>query len=287
VFSPLSNPASPAIVATVITAVNGTGSQATVTGYATPAGTQPQSTTGPANARVTSSAAIVTVGNTGQTVGTVATNYDLAFTGCKSSLSADLGVIYPNNVTLTTPTGTGTTGPSSAIALESGVSPINNASINFPSGLPAGYTWGGAGNPSTASVSFTSAKDTLNLTSDAETFVSGVVPTTDPYTTSKASMSFGVGSMVVCTDAEAQAIGTGSGGSGIDHSSIPAAANSAAVGPQSFKYCDGGSLSSVSATNAFGELALVEGAPNAGTAGSDGTGLAAIWQVGGGGSAIF
>ena len=36
-------------------------------------------------------------------------------------------------------------------------------------------------------------------------------------------MTFGVGSMVVCTEAQLQAIGTGSGGSGIDHGSITAA----------------------------------------------------------------
>ena len=100
----------------------------------------------------------------------------MAFTGCQSSLHADAGVIYPNNVTLTTPPGTGSTGPGSALALESTVLPINNADINFPTGLPAGYTWGGTGSPDTASVTFDNPKDSLNLSDDAESFIDGIVP---------------------------------------------------------------------------------------------------------------
>ena len=76
-----------------------------------------------------------------------------------------------------------------------------------------GWWW-----PDTSTVSFDSLKDALNLSTDAETFVDGTVPTTDPYTTSKASMDFGVGSMVVCTDAQLQAINDGTG---IDHHRHP------------------------------------------------------------------
>ena len=125
--------------------------------------------------------AVVTVGQTSQiTNGSVATDYDLAMTGCASSLHADAGVIYPNNVTLTTPAGTGSTGVGSALALESSVLPIVGAQINFPSGLPAGYTWGGGVNPTGyvaggaggySVVTFQSTKDNLNLSTDTESFV--------------------------------------------------------------------------------------------------------------------
>jgi len=236
---------------------------------------------------------VVTVGSTAQVTSTVGTDYDLALTGCSSSLHALPGEIYPNNVTFTN-TGP-VSNPSSAIALESGVKPIDNASINFPSGLPAGYSWGDATNPTgyvpsgsggSMAVSFDSSKDSLNLSNDQETFVAGVA--TGVYPTAKASMTFGVGTMVVCTEAQLQAIGNGSGGSGIDHGSIPQAANAAAVGPDALKYCDGGPSSTLPDPGAaFNELALVEGDPNAQVAGSDGTALGAIWDVGGTGSAIF
>ena len=293
VFSPESSPASPAIVSTYISSVTGGGDDAVIGGWQSPTGVPLQSTklaTVPSRATGTVPV-IVTVGSTAQTTGTVGTDYDLAMTGCGSSLKADAGVIYPNNVTFTN-TGP-VSNPSSAVALEAGVQPINNADINFPPDLPSGYTWGGTGNPSTATVSFDSTKDAINLGTDAETFVDGVVPSTDPYATAKASMTFGVGSMVVCTDAQLQAIGTGSGGSGIDHSSIPAATNTGtattagSVGNRALQYCDGGTSSALTAGEAFDELAVVEADPNAGAAGSDGTGLGAIWQVGGTGSAIF
>ena len=58
-------------------------------------------------------------------------------------------------------------------------------------------------------------------------------------------------------------------------------------GGDPFTYCDGGTASALTGTQAFDELALVEADPNGGGAGSDGTGLAGIWQVGGTGSAIF
>jgi hypothetical protein len=300
-FSPISSPASPPIVSSFISAVNGTGTQATISqfeqnwpGVVSPStvnNTTPTTFTDPTetiNSQKTG-AVVVTVGQTSQiTNGSVATDYDLALTGCASSLHADAGVIYPNAVTLTTPAGTGSVGVGSALALESSVLPIVGAHINYPSGLPAGYTWGGGVNPTGyvaggaggfGVVNFQSTKDNLNLATDTESFVSGVV--TGPYATPKASMAFGLGSVVVCTEAQLQAIGTGSGGSGIDHSSIPAAANSGVVGAQALKYCDGGSLSAISGTNAFGELAEVEAAPNAQAAGSDGTGLGAIYQAGG------
>jgi len=292
-FSPESSPASPAIVSTYISAVTGGGDDATIGGWHSPTGVPLQSTqlTSVPSRATGTVPVIVTVGSTAQTTGTVGTDYDLAMTGCASSLKADAGVIYPNNVTFTN-TGP-VSNPSSAIALEAGVKPIDNADINFPSGLPSGYTWGGTGNPDTATVSFDSSKDALNLNTDAETFIDGVVPSADPYTTAKASMDFGVGSMVVCTEAQLQAIGTGSGGSGIDHGSIPAATNTGtattagSVGNRALQYCDGGTSSALSSTAAFDELAIVEADPNAGAAGSDGTSLGAIWQVGGTGSAIF
>ena len=292
-FSPESSPASPAIVSTYISAVTGGGDDATIGGWEVPSGIPLQSTqltSVPSRASGTVPV-IVTVGSTAQTTGTVGTDYDLALTACGSSLKAEPGVIYPNNVTFTN-TGP-VTNPSSAVALESGVKPIDNANINFPSGLPAGYSWG-AGGESTATVSFDSAKDAINLSTDAETFIGGVVPSGDPYATAKASMNFGVGSMVVCSDAQLLAIGPGNGtGSGIDHGSIPAATNigtattAGSVGSQALKYCDGGSLSALTSAAAFDELAIVEADPNAGAAASDGTGIGAIWQVGGSGSAIL
>ena len=294
VFSPESSPASPAIVSTYISAVSGGGDDATIGGWQTPTGVPLQSaqlTSVPSRATGTVPV-VVTVGTPSQATGTVGTDYDLALTGCGSSLKADAGVIYPNNVTLTNDGPVTNSG--SAVALEAGVNPIDNANINFPSGLPSGYSWGGTGNPSTATVSFDSTKDAINLSTDAETFIDGVVPSTDPYATAKASMSFGVGSMVVCTDAQLQAIGTGNGsGSGIDHSSIPAATNTGSattagsVGNRALQYCDGGTSSSLSSGATFDELAIEEADPNAGAAGSDGTGLGAIWQVGGSGSAIL
>ena len=295
VFSPESSPASPAIVSTAIASVTGGGDDAVIEGWESPTGVPLQSTelaTVPSRATGTVPV-VVTVGSTAQATGTVGTDYDLALTGCGSSLKADAGVIYPNNVTVTND------GPvsnsSSAVSLEAGVKPIDNANINFPSGLPAGYTWGGTGNPSTATVSFDSTKDAINLSTDAETFVDGVVPSTDPYATAKASMTFGVGSMVVCTDAQLEAIGPGNGTSqgGVDHSSIPAATNTGtattagSVGARALQYCDGGTSSAIGSGAAFDELAIEEADPNAGAAGSDGTGLGAIWQVGGTGSAIL
>jgi hypothetical protein len=301
-FSPISSPASPPIVSSFISAVTPDGKTATISQYKQNwIGVQPPPA--PFSSAPTtftdgtetinsqkSGAVVVTVGSTNTvTNGSVATDYDLALTGCASSLHADAGVIYPNNVTLTTPAGTGSTGVGSALALEGSVLPIVGAHMNFPSGLPAGYTWGGGVNPSGYSaggaggfstVNFTGSKNNLNLSTDTESFVAGSV--TGPFSTPKASMSFGLGSVVLCTEAQAQAIGTGSGGTGIDHGSIPAATSASDVGPKSLQYCDGGSLSAVSPSNAFGELAEVEAAANAQAAGSDGTGLASIFQAGGG-----
>jgi hypothetical protein len=301
VFSPISSPASPAIVSSFISAVSPDGKTATVSQFeqnwlgvvppSTVNNTTPTTFADPTetiNSQKTG-AVVVTVGSTTQvTNGSVATDYDLALTGCASSLHADAGVIYPNNVTLTTPAGTGSIGVGSAIALESSVLPISGAHMNFPSGLPAGYTWGGGVNPSGyvaggaggySTVNFTGSKNNLNLSTDTESFVAGSV--TGPFSTPKASMSFGLGSVVLCTAAQVQAIGTGSGGSGIDHGSIPAATSASDVGPKALTYCDGGSLSAVSGSNAFGELAEVEAASTAQAAGSDGTGLASIYQAGG------
>jgi hypothetical protein len=291
-FSPESNPQSPAPVGLYISSVTGGGDDAVIGDWTAPTGVPLQSAK---NTTVDSVATgtvpvVVTVGSTSQTTGTVGTDYDLAMTNCGSSLKAEPGVIYPNNVTFENDGPVAN--PSAAVALEAGVQPINNANINFPASLPSGYSWGDGGE-STATVSFDSTKDAINLTSDAETFIDGVVPSGDPYATAKASMDFGVGSMVVCTDAQLQAIGTGSGGSGIDHSSIPAATNTGtattagSVGNRALQYCDGGTSSALTSTAAFDELAIEEADPNAAAAGSDGTGLGAIWQVGGGGSAIF
>jgi trimeric autotransporter adhesin len=287
-FSPPQSPASPAVVAAYISNVGAGGTTATITQYEAPSGFTAATET--IDSQI-SGAVVVTVGSTAQATGTVGTDYDLALTNCASTLHTDAGVIYPNNVTLTN-TGP-VSNPSSALALEAGVKPIDNADINFPGALPSGYSWGDGGED-TATVSFDSTKDTLNLSTDAETFVDGVVPTGDPYATAKASMDFGVGTMVVCTDAQLQAIGTGNGsGSGIDHSSIPAATNTGtattagSVGNRALQYCDGGTSSALSSSAAFDELAVVEADPNAQAAGSDGTGLGAIWQVGGSGTAIL
>ncbi len=234
-FSPLAAPVTPAIVSSYISAVSPDGKTATISQYEKPGATliDPTETINSQE----SGAVVVTVGQTGQvTAAAVATDYDLALTGCASSLHADAGVIYPNNVTLTTPAGTGSTGPGSALALEGSVLPINAAQINYPSGLPSGYSWGGGVNPTGysaggaggySSVTFNSVKDILNLATDTESFVGGSV--TGPYSTPKASMSFGLGSVIVCTEGQLQAIGTGNGshlpGSGVDNGSIPAAAN--------------------------------------------------------------
>jgi hypothetical protein len=299
-FSPPQSPASPAVEYSFISAVGGVGNDTiTVSENEAPAGTAPSSAVESLDSQVNNSAAVVTVGSTAQVTSTVGTDYDFALTGCQASNHATTpGDIFPNNVTFTN-TGP-VSNPSAAVGLESGVKPINGADVNFPSGLPAGYSWadsepptgysaGGAGG--NIQVSFDSLKDTLNLNTDAETFVDGTVPSGEPYTTSKAAMSFGVGSMVICTDAQLQAIGTGSGGSGIDSVAgphhVPAAANAGAVGADALANCDGGTNSSLTSTQAFDELALVEADPNGGGAGSDGTGLGAIWQVGGTGTATF
>ena len=159
-FTPISSPASPPVIASYISAVSPDGKTATISQYKQNwAGVVPPSTvnnttpttftdaTETINSQKTG-AAVVTVGSTTQvTNGAVQTDYDLALTGCASSLHADAGVIYPNNVTLTTPAGTGSSGVGSALALEGSVLPIVGAHMNFPSGLPAGYTWGGGVNP--------------------------------------------------------------------------------------------------------------------------------------------
>jgi len=289
----------PVQVSEFISNVNLSGSQATISENETPAsvgsGTtaHPQSTTESVDSTF-SGPVVVTMGSTNQVTGSVETDYDLALTNCQSSLHADAGVIYPNNVTLTTPTGTGTSGPSSVLALESGVSPVNGLSVNYPSGLPAGYSWGGALSPDTTSVSFDSSKDVLNLADDAETFVDGVVPSSDAYPTSKAAMTFGLGGAVICTEGQLQAIGTGNGShSGIDAGSIPAATNTGSatttdsVAAEALAYCDGGTSSALTRADTFGELANVEINPNGGGAGSDGTGLAAIWVAAGTGTATL
>ena len=282
-----------------ISSVNSNGSQATISEDVAPVsvgvGTaaHPQSATESVDSTVSASV-VVTIGSTNQVTGSVATDYDLALTGCQSSLHADAGVIYPNNVTLTTPSGTGTSGSSSVLALESGVSQVNGLSVNFPSGLPSGYSWGGALSPDTTSVSFDSTKDALNLGDDAETFVDGVVPSTDAYPTTKAAMTFGLGGAVICTEGQLLAIGPGnSTHSGIDEGSIPAATNtgsattSGSVAFEALKYCDGGISSALTQGDTFGELANVEINPNGGGAGSDGTGLAAIWVAAGTGTATL
>jgi hypothetical protein len=282
-----------------ISFVNANGSQATISENVAPVsvgvGTaaHPQSATESVDSTVSASV-VVTFGSTNQVTGSVETDYDLALTGCQSSLHADAGVIYPNNVTVTTPSGTGTSGPSSVLALESGVSPVNGLSVNYPSGLPAGYSWGGALAPDTTSVSFDSSKDVLNLADDAETFVDGVVPSTDAYPTSKAAMTFGLGGAVICTEGQLLAIGPGNGShSGIDAGSIPAATNTGSatttgsVAADALANCDGGTSSALTRADTFGELANVEINPNGGGAGSDGTGLAAIWVAAGTGTATL
>ena len=293
-FNPPQAPVTPSIVSEYISAVGGGGDTATISAYESPTGSPLNSATELADSQVSASVA-VTVGSTSQETGTVGTDYDFAFTSCESSLHADAGVIYPNNVTFTN-TGP-VTNPSSAIALEGGVNPINGAQVNFPSGLPSGYSYGNGTNPTGfvaggdggyEPVTFNSAKDSLNLLSDEESFVDGVAGPGDVaggvYGTTKAAMAFGVGSMVVCTDAQLQAIYDGTG---IDHSSIPKAADSAAVGPEALQYCDGGTSSLTNSVDAFNELAGVEANPNGGEGGSDGTGLGAIWQVSGTGTATF
>jgi hypothetical protein len=283
-------PVSPAIVATYISGVNGSGSQATIGDWTAESGSPAHSVHSPtvaAGSEETTNV-IVTVGSTSQATGTVGTDYDFALTACKSSFNALSGLISPNNAIFTN--AGPVTNPSSALALESGVKNIDNAAITFPSGLPAGYSWSNGNTPAgnAISVSFDNAKDALNLNTDAETFVGGVVPSADVFTTAKASMTFGVGTMVVCTEAQLQAIGTGSGGSGIDSGTIPAAANAGAVGADALAHCDGGPSSTLTdPALAFDELALVEADPNAAIVGSDGTGLGAIWDVGGTGSAIL
>jgi len=290
-FSPFSPPPpatqnSPASEYSFIQSVNGTGTQATIAELGAPGAL----TTAPTENYTSqvSAPVVVTIGSTAQATSfTTGTDYDFALTGCQSSIHAATGEIYPNNVTLTN-TGP-VTNPSSAIALEAGVKPITGADINYPNGLPAGYSYGGATNPTNfvaggdggfSQVTWNSLKDSLNLNTDQETFVGGTV-TGGPFAFAKASMIFGVGSMVVCTDAQLQAIG---GGGGID---APAGPHHVPTGGNPLVYCDGGSSSAVSGTAAFGELAIVEADPNAQAAGSDGTGLAAIWQVGGTGSAVL
>lgn len=270
-FSPFSPPPpatqnSPATEYSFISAVGGGGDTATISEQESPGATT-TSATESLNSQVSASV-VVTVGSTAQTTGTVGTDYDFALTGCQSSIHADPGQIYPNNVTLTN-TGP-VSNPSAAVALEAGVKPITGADINYPGGLPSGYTWGDAVNPTNfvaggdggfSNVTWNSLKDTLNLSTDQETFVGGTV-SNGPFAFAKASMVFGVGSMVVCTEAQLEGIGTGSGGSGIDVAAGPhhvAAASSASdVGTEVLKYCDGGSLSSVTPGNAFNELAVVE-----------------------------
>ncbi len=323
-YSPFAPPQDHIVIwSTYIESVSG--DTATIYGYGAPAGT---TTTGGTNGagvagtgNSTASAAdsqvtdpvVVTVGATSQPTNTVATDYDLAMTACASSLSADAGVIYPNNVTLTTPTGGANTdtGPSSAIALEASAQAINAASVNYPASLPAGYSWGDSG-ADTTGLSFTSTKDELCLKSacgalheDQEGFVDGAA--TGIYPTTKASMTFGVTSMVVCTEAQVAAIGTGSGGTGVDSvagpNHVPAAANSSDVGTVALEYCDGGPDSALTAAPAdvgggggvasaggqagFYEVAGVEGNSLAGGGGFDGTPLAAIWEVSGDGHATL
>lgn len=296
-YSPFSYPsdlATPTQTAQFISAVNGTGTEATISEYETPVGET--AATESANSEV-SDPVVVTIGSTSQSTNTVGTDYDFALTGCAIPvLSNEAGVIYPTNVTFTN--NGPVSNPSSALALEGSPQQINNANINFPNSatLPSGYAWGDGGEDS-ATVSFDSTKDSLNLGTDTESFVDGVVPSGDPYTTSKASLSFGVGSLVLCTTGQLQAIGTGNGshlpGSGIDDSSIAAATSTGSattvksVAYQELHYCDGGIDSAISGASAFGELAVVEADPNGGGAGSDGTGLGALIEIGGSGSAIL
>jgi len=304
------------------------GDTATVFGYGPPAGTTTTggkynkglAGTGNSTAAAADSQAsgtvpvVVTVGQTSQPTNTVATDYDFAMTSCASSLQADAGVIFPNNVTLTTPTGVANvdTGPSAAISLEASAQPIHAATVSYPPSLPAGYSWGDSG-ADTTGVSFTSTKDILCVQSggcgaiqqDQESFADGVA--TGIYSTAKASMLFGVTSMVVCTEAQTAAIGTGSGGTGIDSvagpNHVPAAANAGDVGTVSLEYCDGGPDSALTAAPAidgggggvtsaggnsgFAEVAGVEGAPLNGGGGFDGSPLAAIWEVSGSGHAVL
>ena len=311
---------------------NVVGDTAVIYGYGAPAGTTTtggtngkgvagagNSTATPADSQVSGTVpVVVTVGQTSQPTNTVATDYDMALTQCASSLAADAGVIYPNQVTLTTPTGGSNTdtGPSAAVALEEpGAQAIKASSVNYPSdpniGGSGAYSWGDGGLDTTG-LSFQSTKDVLclktscgTLSEDEESFIDGVA--TGVYPTAKASMTFSVGAMVVCTEAQTQAIGTGSGGSGIDSvagpNHVPAASNAGQVGTLSLEYCDGGPDSALTAapavdgggggsasageTAGFVEVAGVEGAPLNGGGGFDGYPLAAIWAVTGNGHAVL
>ena len=292
-FSPFSPPPpatqnSPVTEYNFISAIGGGGTTATISEIEQPATGATTAATESLNSQV-SAPVVVTIGSTSQTTSfTTGTDYDLALSACQSSIHADAGEIYPNNVTLTN---TGPlTNPDSAIALEAGVKPITGADINYPGGLPSGYTWGGATNPTGyvagggggfSQVTWNSLKDNLNLMTDQETFVGGTV-SGGPFAFSKASLIFGVGSMVVCTDAQLQAI---AGLGGID---AAAGVHHVPTGGDPLTYCDGGTSGFLtSGTAAFGELAIVEADPNAQAAGSDGTGLGAIYQVGGTGSAVL
>jgi hypothetical protein len=137
-------------------------------------------------------------------------------------------------------------------------------------------------------------KNSLNLGTDSEDFTKGTA--TNAYATTKASLSFGLGSVVLCTEAQLEAIGPGNGtGSGIDSTTesgnIPPAGTTAAIGTEALRYCDGGTGpgndSGLTPSEAFGELATVEADPSAQAGGSDGTSLGAIWQAGGTGAATL
>jgi len=297
---------------------------ATIWAYNTPSGTPgttDNSVQGPVASQFTDPV-VVTVGSTAQATNSAATDYDLALSGCQSSLFTEAGVIYPNTATLQTPTGMANsdTGPGSALGLESGAKPITGATVAYPGDLPADYSWGDSGAHST-SVTFDSTKDYLCLKSpatptspdpcpdglhiDEEGFIGGSA-TGGTYDTAKAAMTFGVGSMVVCTEAQALAIGPGNGtGSGIDSvagaNHIAPATSLADVGTESLEFCDGGPDSALTAAQpgsgagqaaeggvaGFIEVAGVEGNPNGGGGGFDGSPLAAIWEVSGDGTATL
>jgi len=218
-----------------------------------------------AAASTNASGVVVTIGNQEFAPANIFGDFDFQASSCQANLQI-AGVFSPATATIV---GENVGIANEAIALEGNPSTLNVA-VSYP---PIGAGWqdqGGKVGPTpqpSTSISFATAKDNkFILLENAYTYAAGAATGTD-YATTKAAMGLAANGMVTCSIAQLQGIGSGTG------------PDAALLGDSALKVCDGGTLSSVTPAQALDNLINLELNPKATVYGSDGSSLAAIWEI--------
>jgi len=216
-----------------------------------------------APASTNASGVVVTIGNDNFAPANVTGDFDFQASQCQANLQI-AGVFSPTSVILS---GQNAGIANSAIALEANPSALT-LTATFPS-IGAGWAdkGGTGGSQPTTSISFSNAKfDKFVLLENAYTYAGGIATGND-YNTTKATMGLAANGMVTCSIAQLQGISVGTG------------PDAALLGDSPLKVCDGGTLSSVTPAQALDNLINLELNPQASVYGSDGSSLAAIWEI--------